>query len=63
METYYVLLGLVGAALVAGFFRRGFRPVAADLSGITVRDSDGTPLRFGDLVDRPALLVLVRYYG
>lgn len=63
METYYVLLGPVVLALAAGSFRRGFQPVATDLSGINVRDTDGKPLRLGDLIDRPALLVLVRYYG
>lgn len=63
METHHILLGLVVLALGARFVKRGFRRDSIDLSGIAVQDVDGRPVRLGELVDRPALLVLVRYYG
>ena len=63
MEALYILAGLVVLALVARFFRRGFRRDSIDLAGIVVQQADGSPVRLGALIDRPTLLVLVRYYG
>jgi hypothetical protein len=63
MDAIYVLLGLVVLALVARFFRRGFRRDSTDLSGTVVQQADGRAVRLDELVDRPTLLVLVRYYG
>jgi hypothetical protein len=63
MDAYYVLLGLVGLALGVRLLRPGFRPIAVDLSRTRVRAGDGAPVRLGELVDRPTVLVLVRYYG
>jgi hypothetical protein len=34
-----------------------------DLSGIVLADSDGHPVRLGDLIDRPTVIDRVRYYG
>jgi hypothetical protein len=42
---------------------RGFHAIAVDLSDRTLVTPDGQSVRLGALVDRPAMLVLVRYYG
>lgn len=34
-----------------------------DLSDVRIRDAGGTPSRIGDLIDRPTIIDLVRYYG
>jgi hypothetical protein len=57
------LLSLVLLALGIRALRPGFRAVETDLAGTEVTTADGVPTRLGALVDRPALLVMVRYYG
>jgi hypothetical protein len=42
---------------------RGFHAITVDLSDRTVFTPEGQSVRLGALVDRPAMLVLVRYYG
>ena len=36
---------------------------AVELANIYVRSAEGEPVRLGDLVDRPTVLVIPRYYG
>lgn len=39
------------------------RAAEIPLADVEVRQADGTPVRLGDLVDRPTVLVIPRYYG
>lgn len=39
------------------------RVSGTDLSGTVLVDPDGNPARLGDVVDRPTVIDLVRYYG
>lgn len=41
----------------------GFRDVEVPLAEVQVQDPDGREVRLGELVDRPAVLVVPRYYG
>jgi len=41
----------------------GIAPAGPDLGGIVLDDSLGRPVRLGDIVDRPTIVNLVRYYG
>jgi len=38
-------------------------PPTIDLSDLVLEDPDGDPVRLGDLIDRPTVIDLVRYYG
>lgn len=61
------VLGIAGllatAAVVVRLRHRGFDRVAIDLSSIDVLTASGDTVRIGTLIDRPAILVLPRYYG